>query len=189
MMTNVIQIAGYFPDPTTNTALSTMPNLAAPPMGSGQSLYGTYNAAAPGDTISVRFATKNADGILNCSGSSNATGGNFTYVNTFSVAVNNVNGTPTSQLMCTRENGTAYALVSGVQNLSVTYGVNTTAAGNNVDTYMNAAGVTASLNWGNVISVLIVLTFNNPLYVAGNTDQPQYLTLQRSIAIMNQVGL
>jgi type IV pilus assembly protein PilW len=189
LMTDVIQTAGYFPDPTINTAQSTLLAISSPAMSSAQSVVGTYGGGtAPGDTITVRYATKSGDGILNCSGSSNATGAILAYVNTFSVAVNTVNGAPVSQLMCT-QNGTAYALVSGVQNLTVSYGVNTTGSGSNVDTYMNATQVTTSLQWGNVISVLITLTFNNPLYVTANAGQPQFITLTRNVAIMNQVGL
>ncbi len=61
-------------------------------------------------------------------------------------------------------NGFPYTLVGGTGNLSVTnmsvlYGVkdNAAAPGNNVDTYMNAAQVTAAGPplWGNVISVLV----------------------------------
>jgi type IV pilus assembly protein PilW len=175
MMTDVIQMAGYFPDPTSNSAQSTM--LASGSMGAGQAIIGT-----PGDTITVRYATNGSDNILSCTGTS-TTGANFTYVNTFSVVVNPAG---VSQLVCTREDGVAYPLVNGVTNLSVTYGVNTTGRGNNVDSYQNASAVT---NWNNVISVNIKLTFTNPLYVAAGQGQPATFVLQRNVTVMNQTGL
>jgi hypothetical protein len=78
-------------------------------------------------------------------------------------------------------------LVSGVTNLSVMYGVNTSASGTNVDTYMTAAQVTAATAWNNVISAKVTLTFTNPLYVAANPQgQPATIAVQRYITIMRQ---
>jgi type IV pilus assembly protein PilW len=185
MMNDVIEQAGYFPDPTTNTAASMF--AAAAPFAASQTIYGTYSAAAPGDSISVRYTTASGDGVLNCAGSSNATGGTFTYVSTFSIIT--TAGVP--QLVCTM-NGANYPLVNNVTNLSVIYGVNTKGSGNNADTYMNAAQVNAYSSWSNVVSAQITLTFKNPLYnVPG---QPQGIgpttmpPLVRTINIMQQTG-
>ena len=190
MMTDVIQAGGYFPDPTTNTAISALP--VSGTIAAGQPFFGTYNAAAPGDSITVRYATTTGDTILNCAGGTNTTGAvaPLLYTNTFSV----LNG----QLLCTL-NGTVYPLVGTVSasvvpnaiivnNLSILYGINSSGSGSNVDTYVTAAGVT---NWNNVISVKITLTFNNPLYVAGvaGTPQPQYITFQRIVSVMAQTGI
>ena len=179
ILAEVIQSAGYFPDPTTNTLTTTL--TAAAPFAVGQSVYGVYSAAPPGDQLYVRYMTAGGDGILNCSGQSNPTGGpNTLYVNAFQV----LNG----QLVCTM-NGTPYNLANGVTNLSVLYGVkaNAGAAGNNVDTYMTAAQVTAAGLWGSVISALVQLTFTNPVYVAGTAQQPT-VSIQRVISVMNQTG-
>lgn len=189
MMSDVIQAAGYFPNPTINTPTSALP--IAGTMAAGQAIQGTYNAVAPGDTITVRYATTNADGVLNCAGGTNTSGNPapLLYTNVFSV----VNG----QLLCTL-NGTAYPLVGAVantpnaiivNNLSILYGVNNAGGGGNVNTYVNAAGVA---NWNSVISVQITLTFNNPLWSAtnqGQGNQPQYLTFQRVVSVMNQTGI
>jgi type IV pilus assembly protein PilW len=186
MMTDVIQMAGYFPDPTSNSAQSTMLAITTPTMVAGQAITGLSNATAPGDTITVRYTTSGSDGILSCTGTS-TTGGNFTYTNTFSVVVN---ASGVGQLVCTRENGVQYPLVNGVTNLTVLYGVNTTGGGNNVDTYMSAGLVNSTSNWNNVISVNIALTFTNPLYVAtAPQGQPPTFVLQRNVAVMNQTGL
>jgi type IV pilus assembly protein PilW len=191
MMTDVIQTTGYFPDPTSNSAQSTMLAATAtattPAMAAGQAMTGLDNGgAAPGDSVTVRYATSSGDGILNCAGRSNSSGGIFTYVNVFSVAVN---AAGVSQLICT-QNGTVYPLVDGVQNLRIFYGVNTTGSGSNVDSYQTAAQVAAAANWNNVISVQVALTFVNPLYSAAEPQrQPQTVLLQRNIAVMNQTGL
>lgn len=182
MITDVVQSAGYFPNPHqfTISDLTASGNFAL-----GQSITGSYNALPPGDSVSVRYETSSGDGILNCSGTPNASGGNLIYANTFSV----LNG----QLICSLSvNGgalTQYTLVGDgqnivVQNMSVMYGVNTSGVGNNVDTYLNAGQVT---NWNNVISIVISLTFNNPLFVAGQ-KQPQLLTIQRAVNVMSHAG-
>jgi type IV pilus assembly protein PilW len=183
MIADVIQSAGYFPDPTTNTLTTSL--TAAPPFAVGQAIDGTYSAAAPGDQIYVRYMTAGGDGILNCSGQSNPVGGpNTLYVNWFQV----LNG----QLICTM-NGTQYNLVNGITNMSILYGVKASAGaiGNNVDTYMNASQVTAAGLWGSVISALVQLTFTNQLYVASQPttafNQPT-ISLQRVVSVMNQTG-
>jgi len=186
MMNDVIEQAGYFPNPTTNTAASSFA-VTAPFTTAGQSIYGTYSSSTPGDSISVRYvAAAFSTFPMNCIGGNNSAGtANATYVNTFKVAVN-ANGV--SQLVCTRENGTTYPLVNNVTNLKVMYGVNNSGSGNNVDTYMNALQVT---NWSNVVSVQITLTFSNPLVGAPGqpaNSGPTTFPLTRTINIMQQTG-
>jgi type IV pilus assembly protein PilW len=183
LMTDVIQSAGYFPQPWNNTLAGTL--LASGAFANSQSIAGIHNAATPGDSISVRYMTAPQDNILNCSGLSNTNalgGANILYVNTFAVLG--------GQLVCTDQNAVQYTLVSGVTNLSVLYGVKTNAAapGNNVDTYMNATQVTAGLYWQNVISVQISLTFTNPLYTGAGQGQAQTIIIQRVVDVMNQTG-
>ena len=177
MIADVIQTAGYFPDPTANTSAVLT---ATAPFVAGQAIAGTYNAAAPGDTIRARYVTASGDGILNCSGASNTSGANQIYVNVFSI----IGG----QLVCTM-NGTQYTLMGGVQNLSVLYGVKTNFAvdDNTVDTYLNASQMTVA-NWSNVITVAVTLTFTNPIYVAGG-GQPQTITFQRVVGVMGKAGI
>ncbi|HXP65030.1 MAG TPA: PilW family protein [Steroidobacteraceae bacterium] len=180
MMSDVIQSAGYFPDPTVNTQSSAL--TAIPPFGSGQAIVGISSATPQGDQIYVRYMTAGGDNILNCSGRSNPIGApNNLFVNSFQI----LNG----QLVCTM-NGIQYNLVAGVTNLSLLYGVkaNVAAAANDVDTYMNATQVTAAGLWSNVITVMVQLTFTNPLYVAPNQGQPPTFVVQRIVGVMNQTG-
>ena len=189
LMTDVIQAAGYFPDPTTNTLGGTL--VASGSFAGSQAITGIYSPTAQGDTISVRYMTAGSDGILNCSGLGNPNpappvGANILYVNQFAVV-------PAGQLVCTvtiAGNSTAYTLVNGVTNLSVLYGVktNVAAAGNNVDTYLNASQVTAGNYWQSIISVQIKLTFTNPLYTTAGQGQAQTIAIQRVVDVMNQTG-
>lgn len=200
MITDVIQSAGYYPNPASYNSAAFF--TATAPLAAGQAVTGTYNASAPGDTITVRYATIGGDNILNCSGGSNTDAFPTThvYVNQFSI----VNG----QLICTLTvDGAAlpnYTLagvstVTGpqsngaqtlsVSNLTILYGVNTSGSGNSVDTYMTADQVTAAAKWNSILTAWITLTFNNPLYVAANQGQPQTLSFQRVVGVMNQFGI
>jgi type IV pilus assembly protein PilW len=193
MITDVIQSAGYYPDPTANSATLLLPangTFAA----AGQGIAGTPGAAPASDTLSVRYATNPGDTIVNCIGQSNPVGGGVAvYTNTFSVA----NG----QLTCMM-NGTAYNIIgtapaasgnfSGivVTRMTILYGVTTGSTPNNVDTYYAAGAVP---NWGNVISVQVTLTFANPMYTAqaaaqGSTVKPT-LSFQRVVTVMGQAGI
>lgn len=191
LMADVIQSAGYFPDPTSNTSglLVAGPAPApAPAFVAGQAITGVAGTTPPGASITVRYVTAPNDGILNCSGTSNTSAANTIYTNTFKV----VGG----QLVCVM-NGTQYNLVSGIgntttvagiTNMKVLYGVKANPAlpGNNVDTYLTADLMTAT-NWNSVISVVITLTFTNPLYT-GTAPQPASFDVTRTISVMNQVG-
>jgi type IV pilus assembly protein PilW len=195
IITDVVQTTGYYSDPLNSTALASLGAVA--PFAAGQPISGAgaYLAAAPGDSISVRYQTANGDGILNCSGTSNTTGANEVFVNTFSVdALGNLNCTLTSAA-----GTTTIPLISastgGVNPLKVTklqvlYGVQTNfAVGNQcADSYMDATQVSATtINtlsaWNYVVSVRITLTFTNP----GTNLPPVQFT--RVIGIMNKMGV
>jgi type IV pilus assembly protein PilW len=186
LMTDVIQSAGYFPQPWNNALSGTLLAAAGPPLfANSQAITGNFVVADPGDSISVRYMTAPQDGILNCSGLSNTNavgGANILYVNTFAVVA--------GQLQCTDQTGATFTLVSGVTHLSVLYGVKTNAGalGNNVDTYMNATQVNAGPYWQSVISVLISLTFTNPLYTGAGQGQLPTISIQRVVDVMNQTG-
>jgi len=189
---DVIQQAGYFPDPTTNVSTAVLPVIAGTFPTAGQSITGTYAAAAPGDTITVRFATAPGDGVINCTGGTNTTAINpLVYINKFSIDA-------AGNLVCTlTTNGVAAApvtLVSGIQNqpgiqtLRVLYGVTTNTALNNgaADSYLRADQMTAT-NWNNIVCVKVTLTFVNPL--ANQPGQPATILFERVIGVMNRTGV
>ena len=199
MLNDVVQEAGYYPDPTANVVSAALPPIT---LGSGtpvtgalqgqQTVAGVYQAADPGDSVAVRYATASGDGILLCDGTSNTSGAMTTYVNTFSV---NSSG----QLVCQISVGnaaasTARTLVSGIKRLNIMYGVKRdfTSSNNNVDTYVRADQMSTT-DWMNVSSVKIAIVFVNPMATTAKgvavPGQPATFTFQRIIAVMNRTGI
>jgi type IV pilus assembly protein PilW len=208
LMTDVIQSTGYYPNPTNNTLVSIFPANATFAT-AGQAIVGSgsWTAAAPGDTITVQYATAGttipgSDGIINCSGNTSPIAA--TFVNTFSVDnfgdLNcnlTINGAaqPTIQLISGQTNSSG-VLVNGVTRMQIYYGVQTNAAAGtySVDTYMDATTLNAAIaggssyNWSNVISVMLTLTFVNPLYGQPGQTSPT-IVFTRVVDIMAKTGV
>jgi type IV pilus assembly protein PilW len=206
IMTDVIQAAGYFADPTSNTAAGALPSAPAPLFATpGQAIYGTTTAGQP-DSIYVQYMSEGSttDNMILCNGQQtpNTFPTGVAYINQFSIdTVSNP-----KRLICTVSKNVAstitqltnppVALVEGVEKLQILYGVATTGTnGNSVDTYMTAAQVTADVTtnrWLDVSSVKVILTFTNPLYLqpGGQPTPGQQPTVQfeRVIGIMNRAG-
>jgi hypothetical protein len=154
--------------------------------------------------------TAGGDGIMNCAGGTSTVAA--TFMNTLSIdASGNLNcqvttiiggtttGPTTTQLISgTTLNGN---LVRGVVGMQIYYGVQTIAANaTSVDTYLDAAGVSATTGggpyWmntnslGNVISVKVTLTFINPQYGQPGQTSPasQFIAFTRLINVMNKTG-
>jgi type IV pilus assembly protein PilW len=207
IMTDVVQTAGYFADPFSNTRTGALPSAPAPTLfaTSGQAIYGTTTAGKP-DSVYVQYMSEGSvtDNMILCNGQQtpNTAPNGVAYINQFSVdTVNNRN-----VLLCTVSTNVAstvtqltnppVVLVEGVENLQILYGVATTGAnGNSVDTYMTAAQVTADVTtnrWLDVSSVKVIITFTNPL--ASEPGQPQKpgqpktVQFERVIGIMNRAG-
>jgi type IV pilus assembly protein PilW len=181
VLTDVIQAGGYFPDPTAWTPASSLP--AAAPFAQGQPFFGTHAAAAPGDTIGVRYRTAINDGVINCTGGTNTIfNPSHVYTNSFSVS-------PAGQLQCALDGAVPVPLVSGVTNLTIYFGVkrNFAVTDYNVDTYLTADQMLAA-DWDNVSSVRIIMTFTNPLYKAPGAGQPPTITLDRVVEVMAHAG-
>lgn len=192
IMTDVIQSAGYFPDPTTGDAATAFPSAA--PFAAGQAIVGAQSGSAPQDTITVRYMTQSkaagtGDGILNCLGASNTTGANVTYTNAFSLSAADATGN--RSLQCTLSDGTttsaATVLVGGIQDMQVYYGVKrTTSNDNNVDTYLRANDMQAG-DWSKISAIRLILIFSNPVAPSGTTGKA--ITFERVIAVMNRAGV
>ena len=184
LITDIVQAAGYFPDPTTQTLVAALPAMVldGATMTAGQALHGTHSDADPGDTITARFATQDGDTIINCIGGTNtsASAVPVSYVNTFRVS----NG----QLVCSLNGGPATPLISGVTRIDVRYGVkrDLTSDNNNIDTYLLADQLSVA-DWNTVTSVKVRLTFKNPL--AGQGKQADTIQFTRTIAVMARAGV
>jgi len=192
VLTDVIQAGGYFPDPLGMTPGSALPAAGAYQV--GQAFTGTQGAT---DSIGVRYRTANGDGVILCDGSSNtaAPPGSQLYTNVFTVVP--PAGAVPGQLVCTLTIGAAanapLTLVTGVQGITIYYGVKRNAAivDYNVDTYFTAnqmllAGPNGN-DWLNISAVRVVLQFNNPLF--GQPGQAQFITFERVIEVMARAGV
>jgi type IV pilus assembly protein PilW len=194
ILTDVIQAAGYFPNPTFFTITTALPvNPLYPAFQAGQAIAGTHNAAPPGDTISVQFLTAPNDGIINCTGGTNTTGANQQYVNRFSAdALGNLNcklniAAPVALIS---PSGLATAPLSGgVTNLQILYGVkrNLAIVNNNADTFLNASQMTPN-DYLNLICVKVTLTFDNTAMRQSQLGQPATIQFTRVITVMSRGG-
>ena len=211
VLTNVIQQAGYYPDPRSNSASALLPagSIAAGSdslsFAAGQVLAGATHAAAPGDVIVARFAAPQNDGtasspgpiantIINCAGSVNTDTANIhSYTNLFRVATAADGKT---YLQCILKDGAAAPapavnLVPGLYQMQVFYLVNSGGA----PTYVQDP---SGINWNDVAAVKIRLYFELPqLGLSGGqpnsaatsaavTNQKQYV--ERVISLMNPAG-
>jgi type IV pilus assembly protein PilW len=190
----VVETAGYFPDPVHNTSAAIFPGTFNIPHGgsfvtAGQAVFGTSNAA-PGDTVTIRYAAAPGDNVFNCLGTQNTTAAIDVFVNTF--WVNNANAN-NPILTCTVSSAAIAAtdvpLVNGVQNLTILYGVKRSIldTGSCADTYLTAAQmapVAFPLDWVNVCSINLQMSFTNPLNPAGPA-----IIINRVIATMTAAGV
>lgn len=199
VITDAVQAAGYFGDPTTqsNSVVSLPPAGNPGPAAAyqagwviaGSHTVGAADTAAQ-DSIATRFQTTPGYGPILCDGTDTSQQAAGIYSIQFSL------NAATSQLMCTvtggPNNGVAVPLVTGVQAMAIYFGVKRdfTFADYNVDTYVTwdkMSTLNGANDYLNVSAVRIVLTFANPLFPQPN--QPQTITMERVIEVMNRAGL
>jgi type IV pilus assembly protein PilW len=135
----------------------------------GQFVNGQAINGSNPETVQIAYATDSGEGVLNCLGGTNTSGGTLIYHNIFSVdATNRI-------LRCKviSINAAGVGTDSGWQNLitnvtgmTVLYGVSSTG-GTQIDEYLPIASMTATL-FGSVKSIRITLTMSNPA-VPGST--------------------
>jgi type IV pilus assembly protein PilW len=195
LITNVVQKAGYFPNPVlqqlTNFTAETLDGVT---VASRQVIGGIDNAA--GDTFLVRFyapASDTNNAIINCAGQSNATASTtIWYTNVFTLGT--VNGTKWLQCQ-TRTSGAGAILtvnlIPNVSNIQVLYGV---SPNNGTDDYSVVQYLTATqmsaTSWLNVSAVKVILTFLVPKYgTTGGQMSTTTATIQRVIPLMSRAGV
>jgi type IV pilus assembly protein PilW len=187
LIADVVQSTGYFTNPVVNTAASQFPAATYGPAVftySGQALIG--NVGAP-DIITTRYQTAGTnfgDNVINCTGNSSSLPASF--VNQITVANNYL----TCTLWLNNVAQPAVALVPGITNMTVLYGVQTGqgAATNSADTYLDAGQVTAGNYWNAVKSVQVTLTFVNPMFGQPGQTSPT-INFTRTIDVMNKTGV
>lgn len=160
ILSTTVQSAGYFPNPMITTLAVALPatataNADGTTFAAGQGVTGTTGATGASDTIDVRYQTASGDGLMDCLGNTNTSGGMQTLVNSFTVDASH-------ELTCSVNGATAVALVGGVAQMTVLYGV---AVGTNgfTDTYLSASAITAAGLWASVRTARITINYLNPL--------------------------
>ncbi len=223
IMTDTIQLAGYFPNVSWTGTLASPSNTAAlgefgiwsdppaqafftaPSASSPQIVAGIGDWGTPNDSIAVRYETTSGDGTLGCTGATNTSGVNEFFVNTF--YIDPVTGDFSCMLTTLTAAGASYNVVSrdpaiivpagnttavgmaptGVKSLEFLYGVKTNVAtpGNSADSYLMVSQMSPT-NWLNVVSVMVRVTFVNPVVT---TPAQQDLQFWRVISLMGQTGV
>lgn len=198
ILSSVIQGAGYFPNPNTQTAATALPvdtnyGFAT----AGQSIVGT-NPGGNLDTVTVRYVAAGLvpamaaipasgsapsspavplsfDFLMDCNGRSNTTSSQLYIINKFKVNAD-------KQLTCSVNGGADLALTEGISGLAVLYGVDPDSNGS-INQYISSSSMTSAM-WPTVISAKVTVIFINPL--AGQVGQPAEISFTRVISLMNK---
>ncbi|MEA3176916.1 MAG: type pilus assembly protein PilW [Gammaproteobacteria bacterium] len=209
MLTSVVESAGYYPNPELNDI-----SLQLPATGffdtAGQIVFGMANTGIPdttpalGDVLIVRYNADANEDISNCQGTNNSTNGSaVAFTNEYAVLQPDPNAPP--YLACSADGGNTFVpLVKNVASLKISYGINSTATlantiGVPVDNYVPTEGMPTALaanplQWTNVYSVKVQVTFVNPLYQPFKNQPPtpgqkSTVTFTRVIGVMSRVGV
>jgi type IV pilus assembly protein PilW len=197
LMADVIESAGYYPDPKNNDGGTVLP-AGGVFANADQAVFGTHSAAAPGDTVTIRYGAGLlggvSDNVFNCAAQQNTTvAGYDVFVNKFYVAP--AAGDPTTQaLWCTATTAAGnkdVQLVNGVQNLQVWYGVQETrpsTTGTCTETYLRADQMQPA-DWAYVCTIRVSLTFTNKMQANNSSVTAPPITISRVITIMNAAGV
>lgn len=171
LLTNVVQQAGYWPSPQSETDAQALP--ADGRFDVAQGVVGATGAPGTSDTVAVRYKVGTHDGVLDCQGATNQTGAELVHVDTFTVDAS-------GQLTCAIDGQPPVGLVAGVTSMQVLYGLDSDGDGS-VDRYAPADAIDAAGAWRNVLAVRVALDFVNPL--AAQPGQPATVRFARTIAI------
>lgn len=179
MMTDVIQQAGYYPNPNTVDRSTAMPVSATFAI-AGQSVFGGTDAY--GDFVTIRYVGDSSANVLDCRGSPVANG--VVDEMQFHVKPLNANANAPLTLWCS-VNGIDAPLVPNVSSLAISYGTDTAGTGS-VAAYLPANQMAAY--WTNVDSVKLTVGFTNPLF--GQPGQiKQTISFNRVVGIMANSGV
>ena len=154
-------------------------------MAAGLEIFGAAASGTNSESLSTAYASLAGDGLMTCIGTTNTNAGTavLSVRNTFYV------DTTTNSLMCKvmingattdamANLGKEQPLITGVQNMTVLYGIAPTGSAQ-VNAYMTAPNVTLAGKWANVKAVRISLIFLNPF------DSTKTITRTHTINLMN----
>jgi type IV pilus assembly protein PilW len=198
-ITDVVQAAGYYPDPINMTNVSEFKARTYSVAGQtlkfaadGQYITGATNPLKDGsgnlagDSFAVVYDTAGKTGttpnyVIDCTGQLSTAPLATSTTNTFAIDAND-------NLLCSVNEQTPVRLVSGITSLKIWYGLKTNLAvdDNQVDTYVPTSDM-QDADWPHVISLRVDLTFKNPLYgEPGQTSKT--IDFTRVVMVMNKAG-
>jgi type IV pilus assembly protein PilW len=188
VITDAVQAAGYFNDPTAFTTGS-FPIAGA--FGNGWVFAGSHVPGALDkvalDSLATRFQTFEGHGPILCNGTDSGAVGAPAATHSIQFTVTAPAPGVPGQLWCSVDGAAALPLVNGVEAMAVYYGVKRTVTSDyNVDTYLTWDLMNGTDNLS-ISAVRVVLTFTNPL--AGQPGQPGTITMERVIEVMSRAGI
>jgi type IV pilus assembly protein PilW len=161
IIANVLQQAGYYPNPATpgNSPTYFFPAVTVTNSTNSAAFVARQVVSSGSVTtqnqIWVRYTTSGSDDIMDCNGVTQTAQTNLTnylYVN---------GGVLYCQAFWNGTAQTAQPLVAGVTSMNVLYGVNTGGSTPPAaDTYMTQSQVAAGPYWNSVVSIQVTLVFN-----------------------------
>jgi len=188
LLTSSISQAGYYTNPLINTVSTALPANSATlgggaplTLAAGQAVIGRGNADNvdnSSDIIAVQYLTGNGDGVTNCIGGTNVSGGNVRILDQWSINNNT--------LTCLDLVSNAYNLpvVDNISSMIITYGTDTGGQGN-VDAYLSANAVTTASLWGRVHTVRISTTYLDPIRSTPTNAIPLNYSVTQVISLQN----
>jgi type IV pilus assembly protein PilW len=178
MITDVIQQAGYYPNPQlSDPTLTFLPSATFTT--AGQTVFGVANAPY-GDKVSLRYQGDASNTVLDCRGNLMANGAVTEMTYFVQLGPNN-----TPELFC-NVNGVSVPLVPNVQSVAVSYGVDVNGSGS-ANAYLPAAQMAPY--WTSVYSVKITVNFTNPLFGQPGQNTKPTIPFTRVIGIMSRLGV
>ena len=199
-LTNVVQLAGYYAaTPTALTDVNTFLPAATAADGAtfvaGAGIVGTTGTGTPQqDTIDIYYQSSGVDNVFDCQGANTQVG--TPTAPDYTTVINSYSVNASYQLICSTKktfNGattttTALVLANNVKNMTILYGVDSTAGTatplNTTNSYMTATQVSAANFWPNIRAVQITLNFctsnvfiSNPTTCTATTPWVQTINL------------
>lgn len=176
VLTDQVQTAGYYPEPTSNNSTLAFP--AGANFAAGNFIFGSGSAGAANDSITVRYQANAADNLSSCSGSRHAPAARATYSSKFEVD-------SSKQLICTDSDGIQTVLSEDIAGFKILYLTDTNSDGA-PDRYLHADSVSAAALWARIYAVQVSYKKIDREKSRGADLVYLPITFKKNIALRNQ---
>ncbi|MCD2511424.1 PilW family protein [Comamonas endophytica] len=176
VLTDQVQTAGYYPEPMSNNSTLAFP--AAANFAVGSFLFGSGNATAANDSLTIRYQARAADNLSSCTGSKHNAAAAATYSSRFEV-------NSSQQLICTDSDNRQSVISEDVAGFKVLYLADTDGDAA-PDRYLYASSVTTAGLWASIHAVQISYRKIDREKSRGNNLVYLPMTFKKTIALRNQ---